>query len=130
MKEVSSVQTEYTFRKVGSRRLAVRFSGKEYPQVNDYFLRLDYTGDVAMAFLKGELVLDHFYYGAPWQISLKRFQQELTDEELSFYIRPLRKNAPFLSDLPGEAVPDFSKGSVVRVDSVQVVPQYVTTLQW
>ena len=130
MKEVPSVQPEYTFRKVGSRRLAVRFSGKEYPQVNDYFLRLDYTGDVAMAFLKGELVLDHFYYGAPWQISLKRFQQELTDEELSFYIRPLRKNAPFLSDLPGEAVPDFSKGSVVRVDSVQVVPQYVTTLAW
>lgn len=130
MKEVPSVQPEYTFRKVGSRRLAVRFSGKEYPQVNDYFLRLDYTGDVAMAFLKGELVLDHFYYGAPWQISLKRFQQELTDEELSFYIRSLRKNAPFLSDLPGEAVPDFSKGSVVRVDSVQVVPQYVTTLSW
>lgn len=130
MKEVPSVQPEYTFRKVGSRRLAVRFSGKEYPQVNDYFLRLDYTGDVAMAFLKGELVLDHFYYGAPWQISLKRFQQELTDEELSFYIRPLRKNAPFLSDLPGEAVPDFSKGSVVRVDSVQVVPQYVATLAW
>ena len=128
MKEVPSVQPEYTFRKVGSRRLAVRFSGKEYPQVNDYFLQLDYTGDVAMAFLKGELVLDHFYYGAPWQISLKRFQQELTDEELSFYIRPLWKNAPFLSDLPGEAVPDFSKGSVVRVDSVQVVPQYVTTL--
>lgn len=130
MKEVPSVQPEYTFRKVGSRRLAVRFSRKEYSQVNDYFLRLDYTGDVAMAFLKGELVLDHFYYGAPWQISLKRFQQELTDEELSFYIRPLRKNAPFLSDLPGEAVPDFSKGSVVRIDSVQVVPQYVTTLQW
>lgn len=130
MKEVPSVQPEYTFRKVGNRRLAVRFSGKEYPQVNDYFLRLDYTGDVAMAFLKGELVLDHFYYGAPWQISLKRFQQELTDEELGFYIRPLRKNAPFLSDLPGEAVPDFSKGSVVRIDSVQVVPQYVTTLSW
>lgn len=130
MKEVPSVQPEYTFRKVGSRRLAVRFSGKEYPQVNDYFLQLDYTGDVAMAFLKGELVLDHFYYGAPWKISLKRFQQELTDEELSFYIRPLRKNAPFLSDLPGEAVPDFSKGSVARVDSVQVVPQYVTTLSW
>ena len=53
MKEVSSVQTEYTFRKVGSRRLAVRFSGKEYPQVNDYFLWLDYTGDVAHGFLEG-----------------------------------------------------------------------------
>lgn len=128
--EVPAVQPEYTSRKVGSRRLAVRFSGKDYPQVNDYFLRLNYVGDVAMAFLKGELVLDHFYYGAPWQISLKRFQQELANEELSFYIRPLRKNAPFLSDLPKEAVPDFSKGAVVRVDSVQIVPQYVTTLQW
>lgn len=128
--EVPAVQPEYTSRKVGSRRLAVRFSGKDYPQVNDYFLRLDYVGDVAMAFLKGKLVLDHFYYGAPWQISLKRFQQELANEELSFYIRPLRKNAPFLSDLPKEAVPDFSKGAVVRVDSVQIVPQYVTTLHY
>lgn len=128
--EVPAVQPEYTSRKVGSRRLAVRFSGKNYPQVNDYFLRLDYVGDVAMAFLKGELVLDHFYYGAPWQISLKRFQQELANEELSFYIRPLRKNAPFLSDLPKEAVPDFSKGAVVRVNSVQIVPQYVTTLHY
>lgn len=128
--EVPAVQPEYTSRKVGSRRLAVRFSGKDYPQVNDYFLRLNYVGDVAMAFLKGELVLDHFYYGAPWQISLKRFQQELANEELSFYIRPLRKNAPFLSDLPKEAVPDFSKGAVVRVDSVQIVPQYVTTLHY
>ena len=73
MEEVPSVQSEYTFRKVGSRRLAVRFSGKEYPQVNDYFLRL-VTVDVAMAFLKGELVLDHFYYGAPWQIS-QRFHR-------------------------------------------------------
>lgn len=128
--EVPAVQPEYTSRKVGSRRLAVRFSGKNYPQVNDYFLRLDYVGDVAMAFLKGELVLDHFYYGAPWQISLKRFQQELANEELSFYIRPLRKNAPFLSDLPKEVVPDFSKGAVVRVNSVQIVPQYVTTLHY
>lgn len=128
--EVPAVQPEYTSRKVGSRRLVVRFCGKDYPQVNDYFLQLNYVGDVAMAFLKGELVLDHFYYGAPWQISLKRFQQELANEELSFYIRPLRKNVPFLSDLPKEAVPDFSKGAVVRVDSVQVVPQYVTTLQW
>lgn len=128
--EVPAVQPEYTSRKVGSRRLAVRFSGKDHPQVNDYFLRLNYVGDVAMAFLKGELVLDHFYYGAPWQISLKRFQQELANGELSFYIRPLRKNAPFLSDLPKEAVPDFSKGAVVRVDSVQIVPQYVTTLHY
>ncbi len=128
--EVPAVQPEYTSRKVGSRRLAVRFSGKDYPQVNDYFLQLNYVGDVTMAFLKGKLVLDHFYYGAPWQISLKRFQQELANEELSFYIRPLRKNAPFLSDLPKEAVPDFSKGAVVRVDSVQIVPQYVTTLHY
>lgn len=128
--EVPAVQPEYTSRKVGSRRLAVRFSVKDYPQVNDYFLQLNYVGDVAMAFLKGKLVLDHFYYGAPWQISLKRFQQELANEELSFYIRPLRKNAPFLSDLPKEAVPDFSKGAVVRVDSVQIVPQYVTTLHY
>lgn len=67
--EVPAVQPEYTSRKVGSRRLAVRFSGKDYPQVNDYFLQLNYVGDVAMAFLKGKLVLDHFYYGAPGRLA-------------------------------------------------------------
>ena len=82
--------------------------------MQEYFLRLNYTGDVAMAFMNGTLVLDHFYHGAPWTIGLKRFSQQMKKEDLSFYFRPLRSDAPFLIDLPKEAIPDFSKGAFVR----------------
>lgn len=36
-------------------------------------------------------------------------QNELKNEYLSFYFRPLRKDAPFIGDLPVEAIPDFSQ---------------------
>src|SRR5262249_44045780 len=45
--------------------------------INDVFLEIDYTGDVGMAFIKGQLVDDHFYFGQPWRIGLKRFLPRL-----------------------------------------------------
>ena len=39
------------------------------PQVNEYFLSVPYTGDVAMAFVDNTMVLDHFWQGMPWRIA-------------------------------------------------------------
>ena len=129
--EVGTVKPEFSFKKVGARRLTVRFEDNgEFPQVQEYFLRLNYTGDVAMAFINGKMVLDHFYHGAPWTIGLKRFTGQMKKEELGFYFRPLRSDAPFLIDLPKEAIPDFSKGSVCTVNNVEIIPEYITTLKF
>lgn len=51
-------------------------------------------------------------------------------EDLSFYFRPLRSDAPFLIDLPKEAIPDFSKGAVCTINHVEVVPEYITTIKF
>ena len=70
-------------------------------------------------------MLDHYYYGIPWTIGLRRFKNELKNEYLSFYFRPLRKDAPFIGDLPVEAIPDFSqKDADCLVRSVDVIPEY------
>ena len=87
-------------------------------------LRVNYVGDVAMAFMKGQLVQDEFYHGEPWTIGLKRYYNDLKTDPLTFYFRPLQKNAPFLRDLPKQAVPDFSDGAVVEIRDVEVVPEY------
>lgn len=52
--------------------------------------------------------------------------EALADEDLVFYLRPLRRNAPFLVDIPAESVPDFDAegGSVVRLNGVDIIPQY------
>lgn len=131
IKEVEIVKPDFSYKKVGARRLTVHFDDKlQAPQVQEYFLRLNYTGDVAMAFMNGTLVLDHFYHGAPWTIGLKRFSQQMKKEDLSFYFRPLRSDAPFLIDLPKEAIPDFSKGAVCTINHVEVVPEYITTIKF
>lgn len=128
--EVAAVKPDFSFKKVGARRLTVHFEDNEpTPQVQEYFLRLNYTGDVAMAFMNGTMVLDHFYHGVPWTIGLKRFSEQMKKEDLGFYFRPLHPDAPFLIDLPKEVVPDFSKGSVCTVNQVEVIPEYVTTIK-
>ena len=128
---VDPVVPQFEVKKAGPRRLS--FTSRQLPlasQVQEYFLRVDYVGDVAMAFMKGQLVQDEFYHGAPWTIGLKRYMEDLRDNPMTFYFRPLRPDVPFLRDLPQDAVPDFSKGPVVNVKSLDVVPEYKFYVQF
>lgn len=129
--EVEKVQPIMEWKKVGNRRMVVHVEQPDYPQVHEYFLNIHYTGDVAMAFMNGYLELDHFYYGAPWTIGLKRFRSQLDKHDMNFYIRPLRKNAPYLNDLPAHAIPDFSKkGENCIFRKVEVIPEYKAILSY
>ena len=124
---VPTVSAEADVRRAGLRRMSVSLPqlDTEAPQVQEYFLRIHYTGDVAMAFLRGQLVQDEFFHGAPWTIGLKRYYTALADSlPLTFYFRPLQPDAPFLRDLPATSIPDFSEGPVVRIGDVEVIPEY------
>ena len=83
-----------------------------------------------MAFMKGQLVQDEFFHGEPWTIGLKRYADDLKTNLLTFYVRPLCKDAPFLHDLPSEAIPDFTKGPVVDIRNVEVIPEYRLSIRW
>ena len=123
---VEPVIPQFEVKKAGPRRMSVSVNtgvGGE-AAVQEYFLRVNYVGDVAMAFMKGQLVQDEFYHGEPWTIGLKRYYNDLKTDPLTFYFRPLHANVPFLSDLPHEAVPDFKNGPVVDIKDVEVIPEY------
>ena len=77
-----------------------------------------------MAFMKGQLVQDEFYHGEPWTIGLKRYYNDLKTDPMTFYVRPLRSDVPFLRDLPHEAIPDFTHGPVVDIKKVEIIPEY------
>ena len=124
---VPAVTVTPKVKKAGPRRMAVTLKDHNLAHnanVQEYFLRVSYVGDVAMAFMKGQLVQDEFYHGAPWTIGLKRYYEDLKTEPLTFYFRPMRHDAPFLRDLPQGTTPDFTKGAVVEIRDVEVVPQY------
>lgn len=128
---VEPVSPVMEWKKVGSRRINVHVEQTSKPQVNEYFLRIHYVGDVAMAFINGSMELDHFYYGEPWTIGLKRFREKMENHDMNFYIRPLRKDAPYMQDLPHYAIPDFSrKGANCEIKHVEIIPEYKAVLKY
>lgn len=90
---------------------------------------MDYLGDVALAFLGGQLVQDEFWHGAPWMIGLNRHREAMRGEAMSFYFRPMYKGHECLQDLPEEIRPDFSKGDrLLEIRGAEIVPQYQVEL--
>lgn len=99
------------------------------PQVNEYFLKVHYIGDLALAFTDNKLVHDHFWQGKPWLIGLNRYAEKMAaGKPMGFYFRPLRANAPFLEDLEASLLPDFSSGPVLEIKKCVIVPEYTTTV--
>ncbi|MBK6904161.1 MAG: beta-galactosidase [Saprospirales bacterium] len=116
---------------IGERKLVLKLPAEIPGGLNDLHLMLDYTGDTAMGFIDGELVLDEFYKGMPWQIGLRKFYPAAGGKELVFYLRPLHKNATFLPDLDPADVPDFGKrDQVLEVKGLEFVPEYYCVIKY
>lgn len=128
---VDSVCPQFTVDKSVPARMEVTFTAKanETPQVNEYFLKVPYTADLAMGFLDNTMILDHFWQGRPWVIALNRYADKMSQgNPIGFYFRALRQEAPFLPDIAKEYLPDFSNGPVLEIGDPEIIPEYVTTV--
>ncbi len=121
---VGKVEPQYAWRQRGERRASLHVESLPSDNVQEYFLRLDYVADVAMAFMDGQLCQDEFWHGAPWTIGLKRYEEKLRGQDMTFYFRPLKDMEFLHRDLPAESLPDFSKGAVCRINKAEIVPEY------
>jgi hypothetical protein len=91
--------------------------------LNDLYLRINYTGDVARLYLGDHLLDDDFYNGRPWTIGLKRFLAAQGPTNFELNILPLRKDAPVYFETA--TPPEFgANGQAVSLDSVTLVPEY------
>lgn len=116
------------FEKLSDQKYVLK-AGVSLNGLNDLTLRVTYKGDRAMAFFDGLLVADHFYYGKPWDIGLKRFIPKLQQQDMVFIFHPLSKTAPYLIDFDPSEIPDFSKeNSVLQVEKIDVIPEYKAVL--
>ena len=116
------------FEKLSGQKYVLK-AGVSLMGLNDLTLRLTYKGDRAMAFFDGLLVADHFYYGKPWDIGLKRFLPKLQQQDMVFFFHPVSETAPYLVDFDPSEIPDFSKeSSVLQVEKVEVIPEYKAVL--
>lgn len=77
----------------------------------EILLKIDYVGDAGRAYLGGKLVADHFYFGRPWEIGLKRFAPEVLEQGLVLKFLPLSQAAPVYLD--SRVRPDFCGASEI-----------------
>jgi hypothetical protein len=78
-----------------------------------------------MGFIDGELVADHFYNGATWEIGLRHFMDLYGEAELVLYFRPMYEDAPFLPDLRSAGIhleDQISKGFELK--QIEIIPEY------
>ena len=98
--------------------------------LHNVYLRVPYVGDTGMAFIRGQLVDDDFYFGRPWEIGLKRFLPRLAGEELVFVFQPMMADATCLPDIPPAHRPRFAPGEKqhLTVGTPECIPEHRVVL--
>jgi hypothetical protein len=59
--------------------------------VHECYITPNYEGDMAEAYLNGQLIHDHFYNGLPWTLGLKDLAPALYEHGLVLLFYPIRK---------------------------------------
>ncbi len=125
--EFEKAEPSVKVRRVGERRLVVSVAANGL-QADDLWLRVPYVGDRVEAFIGGELVADHFYFGQPWEIGLRTFAERLTHEDLVLVYHPLSPDAPFWGDLPPAVRTELANRAspMLEIEDPVLQPEYRT----
>jgi Beta-galactosidase len=100
-----------------------------FDDMEEVFLKIDYTGDVARAFIGGRLKADDFYHGEPWVIGLKRFERELSGKSLYIFISPQRKGETVVRNEAVGLKQEFIGEKIAEIHSIEAYPEYSIMLR-
>ncbi|MCY1719989.1 beta-galactosidase [Prolixibacteraceae bacterium Z1-6] len=123
--EFNEVKPAIEIMRSDDRHATVQVDKESLSGLNDVFLKVNYIGDRSMAFIDGKLVADHFYYGLPWEIGLRKFGFDLKPGNLQFFFHPLQKDAEYMIDLDQEKLfGDGTQKRILNVGDIEVLPEY------
>jgi hypothetical protein len=123
--DLPQVKFDIANERYGENKLQLTLPESLPKELNDVFIKIDYTGDTGMSFMNGNIVDDHFFYGQPWVIGLRKFYDLSDHKKMIFYFRPMYKNATYLIDLDKRLIPDFSgSGTYLKINKVETIPEF------
>lgn len=127
---VPKIDTKIQLIQADTSHFVLKSRSLDLSKVNDVFITFDYRGDRGICMMNGELQTDNLYTSKPWTIGLKRYQEALKTSDMFFYFMPMQKEAPYLSYLDKEVLPDFSdKKSFLEVKHPQISVEYKVNIE-
>lgn len=108
-KDIPSVKPDVKLVQTDDQHFVLQAAQTDWSKINDIFITFDYRGDRAICMMKGELQTDDLYTSKPWTVGLKRFANDLKNNEMYFYFMAMQKDAAYLSYLDKAVIPDFGK---------------------
>jgi len=90
---------------------------------SEVFLRIDYAGDAARAYVGDELIDDQFYYGPTWEIGLSRYAPDVLQKGITLKIMPLAANDPVYID-PAHRLKAGANGQTLDLRGVTAEVEY------
>lgn len=119
--------------RIAKGRYLVTFGDSGLSACSDIFLTIDYVGDRGGAFIDGKLVADHLYHAKPWEISLRRFAEQLREGRgMVLLFHALHRDAEFLEEFSPSHRPVFDEGQkeILEVKDISLVPEYRVRCSW
>jgi Beta-galactosidase len=124
---IPAFEPSLTVSKPSGRSALLKIDNEWPAEVNDVWLHIDYEGDVAEAYLGARLLTDHIYYGHPWHIGLKQFQNDLDKGDVHLTITPVRKGT--VTTFVNQAqVERFEGVEIAEFRSILAIPEYQVSL--
>jgi hypothetical protein len=120
---VAMESPDSAFNQAAKWQISVTRRAPDDANVNNLFLSISYTGDVARLSTNQKLLADNFYNGLTWSVGLCRFSEEIGKDPLELSILPLRADAPIF--LEGRFRPAFRNSQqLVDLKGVTLSTQY------
>ena len=122
---VPKVETGIQLIQADASHFVLKSGSLDLSKVNDVFITFDYRGDRGICMMNGELQTDDLYTSKPWTIGLKKYQEALKTSNMYFHFLPMAKDAPYLSYLDKEVLPDFGdKKSFLEIKQPLILVEY------
>lgn len=124
------VEPNIQLKQTDARHFALKATDVDWTKVDDIFITFNYRGDRGVCMMNGILQTDNFYTSRPWIVGLKRYSEELKNNEMYFYFLPMQKDAPYISYLDKEVIPDFgNKSEYLEIKEPKIEVQYKFEIQ-
>ena len=128
---IPKVETGIQLIKTDDRHFVLKAPAVDWTKIHDVFITFDYRGDRGICMMNGELQADNLYTSSPWTVGLKRYATALKNNEMYFYFMPMANDAPYLSYLDKEVIPDFgNKKEFLEIKTPTIVTEYKVDVEF